>query len=132
LASGISYGLASFSCPGGGEGEGGVSDDEVAESGERPPATTSVVSCSSGGNSLRAQRLALATGAVFVADGAEGGGIAVEAGNLTPNPLILGPLFRLVADRCDDLEFPRSRTFDVCGRFVLSRCHCDRKVSKRS
>lgn len=31
--------------------------------------------------------------------------------------------WRLVVDRCDDLEFSRSRTLDVCGRFVLSGCH---------
>ncbi len=38
-------------------------------------------------------------------------------------PLILGRLFRLVADRCDDLRFYRSRTLDVCGRLVLFRRH---------
>jgi lysophospholipase L1-like esterase len=41
----------------------------------------------------------------------------------TPEPRILGPLYRLVADRCDDLELPGSRMVDVCGRLVLSRCH---------
>jgi hypothetical protein len=44
-------------------------------------------------------------------------------GTRTPNPLILGPLFRLVADRCDDLGFSRSRPLDVCGRLVLFRRH---------
>ena len=44
-------------------------------------------------------------------------------GTRTPNPLIPGPLFRLVADRCDDLELPGSRMLDVCGRLVLSGCH---------
>jgi hypothetical protein len=39
------------------------------------------------------------------------------------NPLILGPLFRLVVDRCSDLAFSRSQTFVVCGRFALSGCH---------
>jgi hypothetical protein len=42
-------------------------------------------------------------------------------GAATRNPLI--PLFRFVADRCDDLGLPRSRTLDVCGRLVLPRCH---------
>jgi hypothetical protein len=42
---------------------------------------------------------------------------------LDSNPLILGPLFRLVADRCGDLGFPRSRMLDVCGRLVLFRRH---------
>jgi hypothetical protein len=41
----------------------------------------------------------------------------------TQNPRILGPLYRLVADRCDDLELPGSRMLDVCGRCVLSGCH---------
>jgi hypothetical protein len=40
-----------------------------------------------------------------------------------PNPLILGLLFRLVADSCYDLGFSRSRTLDVFGRLVLFRCH---------
>jgi hypothetical protein len=40
-------------------------------------------------------------------------------GAVTPKPLILGPLFRLVSDRCGDLEFSRSRTLDVCGRLAL-------------
>jgi hypothetical protein len=40
-----------------------------------------------------------------------------------PNPLILGLLFRLIADRCDDLGFPRSRVLDVCGRLALLRRH---------
>jgi hypothetical protein len=44
-------------------------------------------------------------------------------GAVTPNPLILGPLFRLVADRCDDLGFPRSRMLDVYGRLMLFRRH---------
>ena len=42
-------------------------------------------------------------------------------GARTPNLLILGPLFRLVADRCDDLRFRRSRSLDDCGHLVLSR-----------
>jgi hypothetical protein len=42
-------------------------------------------------------------------------------GATTPNPLILGLLFRLVADRCDDIGFLRSRMLDVCGRLVLFR-----------
>ena len=37
------------------------------------------------------------------------------------NPLILGPLFWLVADRCDDLRFRRSRSLDGCGHLVLFR-----------
>jgi hypothetical protein len=41
----------------------------------------------------------------------------------TPEPLILGPLFRLVADRCDDLALSRSRTLVVCGRLALSVRH---------
>jgi hypothetical protein len=40
-------------------------------------------------------------------------------GTPTPEPVILGPLFRLIVDRCDDLGFPDHRTFDVCGRLVL-------------
>ena len=44
-------------------------------------------------------------------------------GTRTPNPLILGLLFRLVTDRCDDLELRGSRMLDVCGRLVLSGCH---------
>jgi len=44
-------------------------------------------------------------------------------GAATPNPLILGLLFRLVANRCDDLGFSRPRTLDVCGRLVLFRRH---------
>jgi hypothetical protein len=51
-----------------------------------------------------------------------GRGSSLE-GLATPNPLILGLLFRLVADRCDDLLFSRSRTLDVCGRLVLLGCH---------
>jgi hypothetical protein len=40
-------------------------------------------------------------------------------GAATPNPLILGRLFRLVADRCDDLGFLQPRRLDACGRLVL-------------
>jgi integrase len=40
-------------------------------------------------------------------------------GTRTPNPLILGLLFRLVADSCGDLELPGSRALDVCGCLVL-------------
>jgi hypothetical protein len=40
-------------------------------------------------------------------------------GTPTPNPLILGRLFRLVMDRCDDLGFPWLRTRDICGRLAL-------------
>jgi hypothetical protein len=50
-------------------------------------------------------------------------GDGAPPGTRTPNPLILGLLFRLVADRCDDLGFSRSRTLDVCGRLVLFRHH---------
>ena len=55
-------------------------------------------------------------GTDYQADGA-------PPGTRTPNPLILGPLFRLVADRRDDLEFSRLRTLDVCGRLVLFMRH---------
>ena len=78
LASGgVSCCLASFSCPGGGEGEGGVFGGEVAESGERPPGDNE-----RGVLLVRRQfayalgGLALAVGAAFAADGAEGGGVA--------------------------------------------------------
>ena len=35
-------------------------------------------------------------------------------GAATSNQLIFGPLFRLLADSCDDLEVSRSGTLDVC------------------
>jgi hypothetical protein len=44
-------------------------------------------------------------------------------GTRTPNPLILGPLLRLVADGCDDLAISRYRPLNICGRLVLFRCH---------
>jgi hypothetical protein len=56
-------------------------------------------------------------------------------GAATPDPLILGRLFRLVADRCDDLRFLWSHSFDGCGRVVVWCCSAllsVRKVSKRS
>jgi hypothetical protein len=40
-------------------------------------------------------------------------------GSGDPNPLILGQLFRLFANRCDDLHFPRSHSLDGCGHLVL-------------
>ena len=41
-------------------------------------------------------------------------------GTRTPKPLILGQLFRLVADRCHYLELSRFCALDVCGRFARS------------
>lgn len=55
-----------------------------------------------------------------------GGGVAWTAsdeGAGIPNPLILGRLFRLVTDRCDDLRFPRLHSLDGCGRLVLFGCY---------
>jgi hypothetical protein len=50
---------------------------------------------------------------------------------LDSNPLILGPLFRLVADRCGDLAFPAITHVDGCGRLVFVHASLsDRKVSK--
>jgi len=41
----------------------------------------------------------------------------------TPEPLILGRLFRLFTDRCHELRFPQSHLLDGCGRLVLFMCY---------
>jgi len=44
-----------------------------------------------------------------------------ENRHLNLEPADSGQLFRLFADRCDDLRFPRSRSLDGCGRLMLFR-----------
>lgn len=52
-------------------------------------------------------------------DSGDAAWMIIGRGSGDPNPLIMGPLFRLIADRCDDLAFCRCSPLDVCGCLVL-------------